>query len=145
MCRRARLRSLLALVCSASLIALPATAAAGAGAGATNNSPLHVDPSSPVAKEYALPLATARDAPSSSAAPTSGRDVSLFGAGIRHGIKHGSGSSTTATTTTTPKRAPAAHAVLRSGLGSGVLWMAVAAVVVVALGSAGGIALRRRR
>jgi hypothetical protein len=40
---------------------------------------------------------------------------------------------------------PAAYKVLRSGSGSGLLWMILAAVLVIALGSAGGLALSRRR
>lgn len=181
-----RARVLQTLTCAGVLI-LPASAMAAGG------SPLHVDPSSPVAKEYALPLATARGAP-----PESGRSGRLFGSGI----KHSSSTSTpvrsvvappptipqsepavTSTSETTaharrPHRrhhrhrrrpaeivtvtlpapthpqhtgevtgtaTPAAYRVLRPGSGSGLLWMALAAVVVVALGSAGGLALRRRR
>ena len=40
---------------------------------------------------------------------------------------------------------PAAYRVLKPGSGSGLLWMVVAAVLVLALGSAGGLALSRRR
>ena len=40
---------------------------------------------------------------------------------------------------------PAAYAVLEPGSRSGVLWMVLAAVLVVALGSAGGVILSRRR
>ncbi len=43
------------------------------------------------------------------------------------------------------KAMPAAYRVLRPGSGSGLLWMALAAVLVLALGSAGGLALSRRR
>jgi hypothetical protein len=186
-----RARFLLTLICAASVLVLPATASAA------GSSPVHVDPSSPVAKEYALPLATARGAP-----PESGQNGSLFGSGI----KHSRGTSTTeqtattqappvqtapppqtettpaltttaapqttttptlhqpqhVTTVTLPTRiaapptttnarpvtadaAPAAYKVLKPGSGSGLLWMVLAAVVVVALGSAGGIALSRRR
>jgi hypothetical protein len=170
-----RVRLLLTAVCAMYVLALPAAALASKG------SPVHVDPASPVAKEYALPLATARGAP-----PESGRSGGLFGSGIKH---RSSGSptehtttteappvtTTTATqTTTTPKHqrpghiitvtlpdlgttpgtgttpttaqaAPAAYKVLKPGSGSGLLWMVLAAVVVVALGSAGGLALTRRR
>jgi LPXTG-motif cell wall-anchored protein len=51
----------------------------------------------------------------------------------------------TTITGTTAHATPAAYRVLRPGTGSGLLWMALAAIVVVALGSAGGLALRRRR
>ncbi len=64
------------LVCATGLLMLPASA------WATDGSPVHVDPKSPVAKEYALPLASARGA-----APESGKGGRLFGAGIRHGSK----------------------------------------------------------
>jgi hypothetical protein len=178
-----RARLLLTVVCAICGLAFPAAASASKG------SPVHVDPGSPVAKEYALPLATARGAP-----PESGRSGGLFGSGIKH---RGSGSTsshtttssetpppvqtettppvtTTATqTTTSPKHhrtrrittvtfpdlvttpatgttptadaIPAAYKVLRPGSGSGLLWMVLAAVVVVALGAAGGLALARRR
>jgi hypothetical protein len=56
------------------------TAAAPAPALAGSMSPtagVHVDPGSPVAKEYALPLATARGAPADT-----GSNGSLFGSGI---------------------------------------------------------------
>ena len=176
-----RARFLLTLACALPALALPAAASAG-------SSPVHIDPGSPVAKEYALPLASARGAP-----PESGKSGGLFGSGI----KHGTGSTTTTAVTPTPETepspppatvtattqtqatpppvhrqpphvttvtlpaltapapartrpviataAPAAYKVLRPGSGSGVLWMVVAAIVVVALGSAGGVALSRRR
>jgi hypothetical protein len=160
MCHSARARSLLTLVCALSLPLLaPGWAAAGSG-----SSPLHVDPASPVAKEYALPLPSARGAP-----PKSGRSGRLFGAGItpskarttdttaaeprrsRHAGTRAAGGGAAGgrtaggRTRATAKGVPADYRVLRSGSGSGVLWMVLAAVVVVALGSAGGIALRRRR
>lgn len=209
-----RARSLQTLACAACALLLPASALAAGG------SPVHIDPASPVAKEYALPLATARGAQ-----PESGKSGKLFGSGIRHssaGTRHTSHTpatpsptpsqqptpseqpSTAATTetttpapavqqseqpatvtwtatTTTPARprrpvhhrplhvttvtlpsltrpiaptrtspatapaTPAAYRVLRPGSGSGLLLMALAAVVVVAVGSAGGFALSRRR
>ena len=162
------------------MLALPAPALA------SGSSPVHIDPASPVAKEYALPLATARGAP-----PESGKRGKLFGSGIKHTTttpaqtttvtappppsppvqqavtttppvtvttptphRHRPVHVTTVTlpslTTPTAKRqvtalaTPAAYRVLRPGSGSGLLWMILAAVVVIALGSAGGIALRRR-
>jgi hypothetical protein len=176
-----RARFLQTLVCAGCMLALPAPALA------SGNSPVHVDPASPVAKEYALPLATARGAP-----PESGKSGKLFGSGI----KHTSTTPTPTTTVTTPppssppvqqpatttapatvttpppprhrpvhvttvtlpslttpavKRqmtalaTPAAYRVLRPGSGSGLEWMLLAAVVVIALGSAGGAVLARRR
>ncbi len=175
---------------------------------------MHVDPKSPVAKEYALPLASARGA-----APESGNSGRLFGSGIKHGTntvtQAASGSATgtvtssadqtppsegppvttpvaassppvptvteptpdtesaPATTTrpaTSPRHtpsqhvtavtlpdlnattglrevraAPAAYKVLDPGSGSGVLWMVLAAALVVLLGSAGGVFLSCRR
>lgn len=144
---------------------------------------MHVDPASPVAKEYALPLATARGAP-----PESGQTGKLFGSGIEHAAPPAEQATTVAAprpasppnttgTVTTPaahrhpahnrgpmhvtvvtlptltqpksrhqnaRATPAAYRVLRPGSGSSLLWMALAAVVVIALGSAGGLALRRR-
>lgn len=153
---------------------------------------MHVDPASPVAKEYALPLATARGA-----APESGKSGKLFGSGIKHTNVAPTQTATAtvetpppataseptvtpATTTTatshprhrrrhprpahvttvtlpalttpttasremTARATPAAYRVLRPGSGSGLLWMVLAAVLVIALGSAGGLLLRRRR
>ncbi len=69
-----RLRPLATLICAAFILAPPAAASA------SDSSPVHVDPRSPVAKEYALPLASARGA-----APESGRSGGLFGSGIKHG------------------------------------------------------------
>jgi hypothetical protein len=145
-----------------------------------------------VAKEYALPLATARGAP-----PESGQSGKLFGSGIKHTSPAPTRTATSTvetpapvtsseqtvtpvptkttvahrphrrrhrrpehvTTVTLPvltaptaapreitaRATPAAYRVLRPGSGSGLLWMALAAVLVIALGSAGGLALRRRR
>jgi hypothetical protein len=182
-----RARLLQTLVWVGCLLALPATALAAGG------SPLHIDPASPVAKEYALPLATARGAP-----PESGKSGKLFGSGIKHAdtttatttVSAASPpvsdpeptvtSTATATTTaavttpapvhhrpahvttvtlpvlTTPAAhphsrpitghaTPAAYRVLSPGPGSGLLWMLIVAAVVIGLGSAGGLALRRRR
>jgi hypothetical protein len=183
-----RARFLQTLVCAVCAVALPAPALAAGG------SPVHVDPSSPVAKEYALPLATARGAPAES-----GQSGKLFGSGIKHASSTPAQTTTLATrpppvtqvpqpvtstatltaTTTAPapkprphrrrhpehvttvtlptltaattnrevtaSATPAAYRVLRPGSGSGLLWMILAAVVVIALGSAGGIVLSRRR
>lgn len=59
---------------------------AGALAAGTPPSPgVHIDPSSPAAREYALPLATARGAPADS-----GSTGSLFGSGIKKNSASGS-------------------------------------------------------
>jgi hypothetical protein len=175
-----RVRPLVTLICAACTLAIPAAAAA------SGSSPVHIDPRSPVAKEYALPLASARGA-----APEGGKSGSLFGSGLEHNRKPASPKTvttqappkavtdtetytataiqpaeapkprpkdvitvtlpdlptTTATTRTktTVSAAPAAYQVLRPGSGSGVLWMVLAGVLVVAVGSAGGLALARRR
>jgi hypothetical protein len=210
-----RVRPLVTLICAACTLAFTAAASA------SGNSPVHVDPRSPVAKEYALPLASARGA-----VPESGKSGSLFGSGIKHNAAAKSTPTvttqvpaatvtetntytattpsvttppvttppvttppaTTAPVTTPPaatpsatltqpaKRpkpksihvvivrlpdlptapaaghtkttvsaAPAAYEVLRPGSGSGVLWMALAGILVVAVGSAAGLALARRR
>jgi hypothetical protein len=186
-----RARFLQTLVCAGCALALPPPALAAGG------SPVHVDPASPVAKEYALPLATARGAP-----PESGQSGKLFGAGIKHTSTVPTHTATTptaapppastqseqtitppvpptTTTTTAPPRrhrhrrphrpvhvttvtlpvlttpttastqitahaTPAAYRVLRPGAGSGLLWMVLAAVLVLAIGSIGGVLLRRR-
>lgn len=182
-----RARFLQTLVCAGCALALPAPALAAGG------SPVHVDPASPVAKEYALPLATARGAP-----PESGQSGKLFGSGIRHTSTVPTQTVTTTTTVTPPpvstpteqtvtpappvtvaprprrhrrhhhpvhvttvtlpalttpttpsrvitaRATPAAYRVLRPGSGSGLLWMLLAAVLVLGIGSAGGVLLRRR-
>src|SRR5579863_2625395 len=87
-----RARLLSTVVCALCVLALPAAASASKG------SPVHVDPASPVAKEYALPLATARGAP-----PESGRSGGLFGNGIKHSSR---GSPTDHTTTAPPPVQP---------------------------------------
>ncbi|HEX3616032.1 MAG TPA: hypothetical protein VHU61_05820 [Solirubrobacteraceae bacterium] len=184
-----RARFLQTLVCAGGALALPAPAVAAGG------SPVHVDPASPVAKEYALPLATARGA-----APESGKSGKLFGSGIRHTSTAptattpatvetpppaSTGEPTVTPTATTPaapprtqrphrrrhhqplhvttvtlpvlttpitaardttaRATPAAYRVLRPGSGSGLLWMLLAAVLVIVLGSVGGLVLSRRR
>jgi hypothetical protein len=71
------------------------------GAHAAGNPPsngVHVNPSSPAAGEYALPLATARGAP-----PESGQKGSLFGSGIRR-TKAGKSGSNNGTSGQTGRR-----------------------------------------
>jgi hypothetical protein len=63
-----------------SCVAASAQAASGLEPG------VHVDPGSPAAKEYALPLNQARgtgSAPSSTSSPQTGSEGTLFGAGIK--------------------------------------------------------------
>ena len=66
---------LLAALAVAFGLGLPAAAVADSGSPTAG---VHVDPGSPVAKEYALPLATARGAPADT-----GSNGSLFGTGIK--------------------------------------------------------------
>jgi hypothetical protein len=184
---------LLAALVVAFSLAVPAAALAGSGSPTAG---VHIDPGSPVAKEYALPLATARGAPADT-----GSTGSLFGRGItKSKSRHPSGGSSTAseapsstpanetvpatsisdTTTATqrlkparrhhrhratrkparkPSRKhargsipagnatapPAALKILHPGAGLSWLWMMLAALAVLALGSAGALALMRTR
>ncbi len=84
-------RYLVTLAGAIGALALPAAAQAG------GSSPLHIDPNSPVAKAYALPISAARGAP-----PESGRSGAIFGAGI-----------------STAASAPAPSSDCRAGSGSG--------------------------
>jgi hypothetical protein len=87
--RRARLATPLAAI---GLLLAPATALAG-------GSPppgVHIDPNSPVAKQYAIPLGVARGTPAGSS--NSGK---LFG----HGITHASGTGSAASSSTPPASA----------------------------------------
>lgn len=142
---------------TALLVASPASASAAGG------SALHVDPSSPVAKAYALPLGSARGT------STPSGHTKLFGSGIRRASTSSSGlpaaspgrhrrrQHTGAMRTAPPTRtrttvarlrgrgAPAAYRVLRPSSGSGLLWMGLVVVVVLGLGVGGALALRRSR
>ena len=113
------------VVLVACALALPASASAAGG-----GSPLHIDPASPVAKAYALPLDIGRGA-----SPGSVRPPELFGAGIKPAASRLGRESVR----------PTAYRTLEAGSGSGLAWMAIPAVVVLALGSAGAFALSRRR
>jgi hypothetical protein len=84
-------------------------------AAAATSPTVHVDPKSPVAKQYQIPLATARGAPPGSSTPTR-----LFGSGITHVSSPPPSSAPAATNPTAPAaqatttqapttRAPAAH------------------------------------
>lgn len=117
-------RYLVTLAGAIGALALPVVAQA------SGSSPLHIDPSSPVAKAYALPISAARGTP-----PESGQAGVIFGSGI--------GAHRTAATRS--GSIPAASTVIAPGGGLGVMWMLIAAAVVLALGLAGGAALHRRR
>jgi hypothetical protein len=122
------------VVLVACILALPTHASAAGG------SPLHVDPASPVAKAYALPLDGVRTASSGSGHGPGRYGSELFGSGIRRSSERGRSALTRR-----GSGAPAAAAVLDPGTGSGLAWMAVVAVVVLTLGGTGALALRRRR
>lgn len=124
------------VVLVACILALPAHASAAGG------SPLHVDPASPVAKAYALPLDGVRGGPSGAGHSAQRHGPQLFGAGIRRSAMH-RGSAPIRRTHGTGT--PAAYTVLDPGSSSGLAWMAIVVVVVLAVGSAGALALRRRR
>lgn len=127
---------------------------------------VHIDPGSPAAKEYALPVTQARrtgtDAGSEAGAPAgSESSETLFGAGI--GPRRPGGSSKTkasrsgtdtagapppaATSTTATLPVVVQHAADTSADpgGSSVLVLLAGAVAVLALGWFGGIVLRRSR
>lgn len=124
------------VVLVACILAVPAHASAAGG------SPLHVDPASPVAKAYALPLDGVRGASSGGGHSAERHGPQLFGAGIKRSAMH---------QREAPSRrirgagTPAAYTVLDPGSSSGLAWMAIVVVVVLAVGSAGALALRRRR
>jgi hypothetical protein len=150
--------------CVLALIGLPAAAAA-------TSSPapgVHVDPGSPVAKQYSIPLATARGAPPGSSTPTT-----LFGQGISQSpASSGTPQPTRAAAPTrqgaqkrggSQRRPPAAHRrtrsgqnaaqpiapppalkVLHPGSGSATIWMIGLAAMVIVLGGAGGLLVSSR-
>jgi hypothetical protein len=147
---------------------MPASALAKTSPG------VHVDPGSPAAKEYQVPLGAARGNGTSG----TGNTQPLFGSGI---TKTPAPASTPTTATTTPAVSKVTHAKKKqkhhtnrqhktrhaaaapvtkpptprapsparaigtsSGSSIGWTWMLGAAVIVVLLGAAGGIALARR-
>jgi hypothetical protein len=128
-------------------------ASAGAAGKPALEPGVHVDPGSPAAKEYAIPLQRARGA----SPPTTGGSSS-GGSGGSNGL-FGSGITSAKTKVSTPAArtpggahsvskgwAPPAVPVLvarRSGSGSGVGWMLGASVLVLFLGALGGIILAR--
>jgi hypothetical protein len=150
------------------LLALSAPALAY-GSGAPLQPGVHVDPGSPSAKEYSVPLGSARGA----STPNGPGSDKLFGSGITPG------SGTTTTVTPPPpatpvhtdshrhharkrahhrrhrklvhharkasvKAVPAAALDSGSGGGAGIVWMLVAAALVLALGGVGAFVVARR-
>lgn len=114
------IRSHLALFGALSCL-IASLALSGVAAATTLPPGVHADPGSPAAKEYSIPLSTARGQAAGSSA--SGK---LFGAGITKG--------------------PSAPVkVLHPSSGSGVLWMLLVGVLVLGLGGVGGLALGRNR
>ncbi|HEY5199189.1 MAG TPA: hypothetical protein VIJ51_19380 [Solirubrobacteraceae bacterium] len=118
---------------------------------------VYVDPNSPAAKEYALPIQQARSTGATPSAGSSSGKAPLFGAGIAR---------TTTTPTTRPKPRPrssrsakqsapvsksaktpppSAPAAAGSSGGGGTLALVGGAVVILAVGGLGGVILRRRR
>jgi len=147
--------------CAALLAGAPAAAADG----------VHTDPSSPTAKEYAIPLDSARKQAAAGSSQTGqgggAATTPLFGAGVTAPASTAKTSAPRAShrhpTTAKKKRRPAPHvqSVKRTpaapthrtdaaaietpsgGLGTPLLVAGVAAVVLLA-GGLGGLALRRR-
>ncbi|MCW3067111.1 MAG: hypothetical protein JWN32_4283 [Solirubrobacterales bacterium] len=117
---------------------------------------VYPDPGSPAAKEYAVPLDSARGvggAPSVvRSGPSAGAPIPapLFGAGVRPAarptkpaVRHRTrtGSKSTPTPTAPPATASAAHVPAPNavgGQGSGVAWLAGLGGAVLALGALGG-------
>jgi hypothetical protein len=136
--------AILALSCS--------TAAAHTGTaphtGATLAPGVHVDPGSPAAKEYAIPLTQASDVGGSS----SGSSTPTFGAGISSGShgagSHRAGASSSAGSTkahTFATGLPAAALQTSSGSGGSVLALLGGGAVILLLGGIGGAVLWRSR
>jgi len=140
------------------------TAAAGAGAASALEPGVHVDPGSPAAKEYALPLNQARHTGSSS---QSSPETSLFGAGIKppssggstptrkdsKGAQRAAGSGDSASSGESGTGVPTlAHGALLSthatGAGGGdgsILALIGGGVAILVLGGFGGTVLRHSR
>jgi hypothetical protein len=157
---------------TAILIAVAALAVAGpAGAKTVSPAPgVHIDPGSPAAKEYAIPLGVARTGSGSGG----NGSTQLFGAGITKASSPPPGAAPTGHAATTGRAVagrghhPAAKRRTRSGAvtpasapgtgvpppqrvldtgggaGSGIAWMLAAAAAVLLLGALGGLALARR-
>jgi hypothetical protein len=145
----------------AATLAVAAVAGTGTAPAGALEGGVHVDPGSPAAKEYALPLTQARHTGS----PRGG----LFGAGIRRAAAAGAAKPTHGASThdsakalsaarggrATPAersriaRLPAAvRSAVRAGEGGdsgSILALAAGGVVVLALGALGGTVVRGRR
>jgi hypothetical protein len=135
---------------------------------------VHVDPGSPAAKQYALPLNQAREIGRSGAGPAAGASPALFGAGIGAARSHraavaaegagshareGAGSDVreeshrrsredSLSSQGTPASLDAAHLGVAAQAGSGdgsLLALLGGGIAVLLLGGAGGVAMRRAR
>jgi hypothetical protein len=153
------------------LVALSAPALAF-GSGAPVQPGVHVDPGSPAAKEYAVPLGSARGA----STPNGPGSEKLFGSGITPGAASTPSAGSTAPPASTPVHADSqrhharkrahrserrkvvhsAHkasvkalvpvTVLDSGSsgGAGIVWMLAAAALVLGVGGLGAFVVARR-
>jgi hypothetical protein len=139
------------------VLALLAISCLTVPAGAAGLEPgVHVDPGSPAAKEYALPLNQARGTGGGSS-PSQNPEASLFGAGIKPPSSGaGGGTSRQAYPRAPESSAPAVVGVdalraLRqpakdgSGGDGSTLALVAGAVAIVVLGGFGGTVLRHRR
>jgi hypothetical protein len=155
-------------------VTLAAIALSGAAASAQAASGVepgvHVDPGSPAAKEYALPLSQARGTgspPSSAPSTQTGSEGTLFGAGIKppgsggppRGSGSGAGGRRPGTSVAAPAQGggstsqpPLPQAVLRAARGQGssgvdgsTLALLGGAVAILVLGGFGGTVLRHSR
>lgn len=158
---------------TAAIVAI-AAASLGAGAAGASTRPapgVHIDPGSPAAKEYAIPLGQARAGGSAGGSGSS----QLFGSGItassqppsggasapqtngtapghrargaRHTHRHHGAQKRSRSTVVAPQpatRDPAKVLGSSGGGGSGIVWMIGAAALVLALGGLGGAAIARR-
>jgi hypothetical protein len=137
----------------------------GAAQAATGLEPgVHVDPGSPAAKEYAIPLQRARGASppttGGSSSGGSGSSNGLFGSGITpaktkvstpatrtpggaHSVSKGSAPHRGSTPVAPPPAVPVMLAAHARGSGSGIGWMLGAGVLILFLGGLGAIVLAR--
>ena len=141
--------------CAALVLCL---SAAGAPAALALEPGVHVDPESPAAKEYALPLNQARE---TGAAGSEGTGTALFGAGIKPprsgggaGVGRVRGGAPSGSSERPGASAPASAVPLPStsaggsgapGGDSSTLALIGGAVAVIVLGALGGTVLRHRR
>jgi hypothetical protein len=146
------------------LILLAMAGPAAAAAPAALSPGVHVDPNSPAAKEYAIPLQRARGASppttGGSSSGGSGSSNGLFGSGIipaktkvstptartpggAHSVSKGSAPHRGSTPVAPPPAVPVMLAAHARGSGSGIGWMLGAGVLVLFLGGLGAIVLAR--